>query len=306
MRDVKRPLSGKPRRAGYSTLPIAARETLSQGRRGGQSWSCGAGAGTQFRRGVQPVPHTWQHLILKLNRRWGTETRNPAPRLWAVPTPPSPQGGLQKPATPAPTAGDRGAPYASALPSPNRQPALEHPHPRPPGTEPPRPPAPPASSGPLRAADGERRGAERRLRGARLLPAPVSGSRPRSLPPRHAAQRSSATSSGPSRLPPPRRARRSRAPRGVGARARAVQASRRRAGFGPGPRTRRGGETGGERAPELAASCLRPRSPSAERRLRLEVRKVWWASGVNPARMGRHCGISTAAEAGSRRNPAWP
>lgn len=221
MRDVKRPLSGKPRRAGYSTLPIAARERLSQGRRGGQSWSCGAGTGTQFRRGVQPVPHTWQHLILKLNRRCGTETRNPAPRLWAVPTPPSPQGGLQKPATPAPTAGDRGAPSASALPSPNRQPALEHPHPRPPGTEPPRRPAPPASSGPLRAADGERRGAERRLRGALLLPALVSGSRPRGLPPRHAAQRSSATSSGPSRLPPPRRARRSRAPRGVAARARA-------------------------------------------------------------------------------------
>lgn len=179
------------------------------------------------------------------------------------------------------------------------------PAPPPAGPEPLRAPVPPASSGPLGAADGERRSGERSPRGALRGPAPVSGSRPLGLP-----QRRSPTSNGPSRLPPLRRARRSRAPRGDGARARAVQAPRRRAGPGPGPAhaPRKSGMRG-ERALALAASCWRPPSCSADRKLGI------WAS-----RLGRFGGFhaltsrgkgapaifSPQPEAAFQRNPAWP
>lgn len=152
----------------------------------------------------------------------------------------------------------RGAPSASAPPSPNRQPDLRPPRPRPPGPGPPRAPAPPASSSPLRAADGNA-GARREGQEARFSTrVPVSGSRPRGLPPRL-----SQPSSGPSRLPPPRRARRSRAPRGVGARAQCRRPGGAQAPV-PAPRTRRGAGTVRKRAPVLAASCLLPCSLSAD------------------------------------------
>lgn len=136
------------------------------------------------------------------------------------------------------------------------------PAPPPAGPEPLRAPVPPASSGPLGAADGERRSGERSPRGALRGPAPVSGSRPLGLP-----QRRSPTLNGPSRLPPPRRARRSRAPRGDGARARAQ--CRRPGGAqapAPAPRTRRGsrGCAGSAHWRSLPLAGAHPAAPQIE------------------------------------------
>ncbi|XP_055397722.1 proline-rich proteoglycan 2-like [Bubalus kerabau] len=169
-------------------------------------------------------------------------------------------GGLQEPATLAPTAGDPGG----GLPAPPRRPPRTANR-----TSGPRAPARPARGSRalpphlpppvlFRAAD-ENAGARREGQEARFsTQVPVSGSRPRGLPPRL-----SPPSSGPSRLPPPRRARRSRAPRGVGARAQCRRPGGAQAPV-PAPRTRRGAGTVRKRAPVLAASCLLPRSLSAD------------------------------------------
>lgn len=241
---MKRPAAGKTPKAAHRTQHICVRVTLP-GRPGGRGCESGQGARN---------PGTAPLLIPKLHSPRGAERRNPPLRRWAAPPPP-PATAPGRPAgarDPGATGRGRGAPSASARPSPSRQQPLGHPRPRPTGPQPPRapaPPAPPVLSG-RPAANAETRRQGREARSSARRPSPVAG---------RGASRCAALRPGPA--PPACRLRARRAgPHAGSARAQCRRPGRAQASA-PAPRTRRGWG-GGVEARSARLLPAPPRAPS--------------------------------------------